>query len=269
VELEYSDKNRRRSKVYIAVGLIIAVLVGGVVFVALQASALIDQPEVQMRSVVVAAREIPSRKPIEEGDVEMRNVPADPTNATAFTRIDEVLGRITGIPVATGQMLTETALASTTEGQTFSILEPGQAFDESLPDLRAVSVSVPEERAVAGTLVAGQLVDLIATLTVNPTVDGAADGEEPAPGQLISGPSTKTTLQAVTILSRNGDFYILRSDLATAEKIAELTAAGAQFTFALRIDADDRDAETDGSTVDMILEEYGFPAPAEAELEGR
>jgi hypothetical protein len=59
----------------------------------------------------------------------------------------------------------------------------------------------------------------------------------------------------------------MRTDLATAEQIAELVAAGAQFTIVLRADEDDRTAETEGSTVDRLLEEFGFPAPELAELE--
>lgn len=265
MELEYSDKNRRRSKLYIAVGVIVALVVGAVVFVALQASNLTGDAQVEMRSVVVAAREITSRKTIEEGDVSMRDVPVDATNTTAFTRIDEVVGRVSGVAIATGQLMTRNLLASTTEGQAFSILEPGQEWDDSLPDLRAVSVSVPDERAVAGTLVAGQRVDLIATLTVNPVI-GEAGAEEAAESNLVSGPSTKTTLQALQILSRNGALYIVRTDLATAEQVAELVAAGAQFTMVLRADQDDRTAETEGSTLDRLLEEFGFPAPELAEL---
>ncbi len=98
MELEYSDKNSRRSKVYIAVGLVVAMVVGATVFVALQASGLTAESDVEMRSVVVAVRDIPARKAIEEGDVSVREVVADQTNETAFTRLDEVLGRVAGIP---------------------------------------------------------------------------------------------------------------------------------------------------------------------------
>jgi len=83
----------------------------------------------------------------------------------------------------------------------------------------------------------------------------------------MAGPSTKVTLQAMTILYRDGDIYILRSDLATAEKIAELTAAGGSFTMALRPEEDDRTAETDGSTIDSLIEEYEFPVPRAPEFE--
>ena len=269
MEFEYSDKNSRRSKVYIAVGVIVALLVAATVYIALQASGLTNQGEVEMRQVVVAAVEIA------EADVVMRNVPVDPINETAFTSMDEVLGRVVSVPVSAGQLLTPNLLASTDAGAVFSILRPGEEFDPSMPDLRAVSMTVPDDRAVGGTLQPGQPVDLIATLTVNPLAAGGgtpqppADGEAPAPdgeAPRLSGPSTKTTLQQLDILVRNGSLYILRTDLATAEKITELQAAGAQFTFVLRAAEDDRSAETEGSTLDRLLEEFEFPVPEAAEL---
>jgi pilus assembly protein CpaB len=276
VELEYSDKNSRRSKVYIAVGVIVALLVAATVYIALQASGLTDQGEVEMRQVVVAAAEIPGRKTIEEADVVMRNVPVDPINETAFTSIDEVLGRVVSVPVGTGQLLTPNLLASTEAGATFSILRPGEEFDPSMPDLRAVSMTVPDDRAVGGTLQPGQPVDLIATLNVQPATEVGqpsepAPSEAPAPapdgsGSRVPGPSTKTTLQQLDILVRNGTLYILRTDLATAEKITELQAAGAQFTLVLRAAEDERSAETEGSTLDRLLEEFEFPVPEEADL---
>lgn len=269
MELEYSDKNSKRSKVYIAVGLVIAAVVAATVFVALQASGLTRGEEVVTRQVVVAVRDVPSRKPIEEGDVAMHEVVADATNETAFTRIDEVLGRVSGVPILAGQFITGNMLASTTQGQSYSILEPGQAFDPSGPDLRAVSISVPDDRAVAGTLVPGQLVDLIVTMAINPEIGQTADQAEQTQAQYIPGPSTKATLQSLTILARNGALYILRTDLETAEKITELTAAGGQFTLVLRPDIDDRTARTEGSTIDRLIDEYGFPVPLPPVFEDR
>jgi Flp pilus assembly protein CpaB len=267
VELEYSDKNSKRSKLYIAVGIFIALVVGGLVYVALQFSGLTQQEETAIREVVVAVRDIPGRKPIEEGDVTMRRVVADPTNASAFTRIDEVLGRVSGVSIMTGQLMTQNMLASSTQGQAYSILEPGQEFDPTGPDLRAVSISVPDDRAVAGTLQPGQLVDLIVTMAINPEIGQTPAEAEETTDRFLPGPSTKVTLQSLTILARNGGLYILRTDLATAEKITELTAAGGQFTFVLRPDVDDRTAQTDGSTIDRLIEEYGFPVPVPPEFD--
>lgn len=271
MELEYSNRNSRRSKVYIAVGIVVALLVAATVYIALQASGLTARDEAEMRQVVVAAVEIPGRKAIAEADLVMRSVPVDPVNDQAFTGMEQVLGRIAAVPINAGQLVTPNLLASIEEGATFSILDPGQEFDPSMPDLRAVSITVADDRAVGGTLQPGQLVDLIATVNVTP-VDTPVEGEAPpegqqAPGEPMAGPSTKTTLQQIDILSRNATLYILRTDLGTAEKITELQAAGAQFTFVLRADADDRTAETEGSTLDRLLEEFEFPAPEVAELD--
>lgn len=265
MELEYSNRNSRRSKIYIAVGIVIALLVAATVYLALQASGLTKEPTVENRNVVVATQDIPARKAVEEGDVEVRSVPADPTNATAFSSLDQVLGRVAGVPIAEGQLMTLNMLASTTEGQTFSILEPGQEFDPTMPDWRALSISVGDSAAVAGTIVPGQIVDLIVTMPVNPEL-GQTE-EEAAASQFVAGPSTKVTLQRVTILARTGGVYIIRADLATAEKITELTTIGGTFTMVLRHEEDDRTAETEGSTVDRLLEEYDFPLPARPDFE--
>ncbi len=267
MELEYSAHNSRRSKVYIGAGIIIALLVAATVYLALQASGLNAAGEVEMRNVVVAVREIPARTAIADGDVAVRSIPADPTNETAFASLDEVLGRVVGVPLATGQLMSRNVLASTTEGQTFSILEPGQEFDPGGPDLRAVSLTVADSNAVAGTLVPGQRVDLIVTLPVNPEL-GQTNTQSVADGaQYVAGPSTKVTLQDVTILARTGGVYIVRTDLDTAEKIAELQAVGGVFTMVLRPEEDDRQAETEGSTVDQLMEEYGFPVPGRPRFE--
>ena len=261
MELEYSDRNSRRSKVYIAVGVIVALVVAATVFVALQQSGLTADRDVEMREVVVAVRDIPARKAIEEADVAVRSVAADPTNEMAFGRLDEVLGRVAGIPVSTGQLVTRNVLASTTEGQAFSILEPGDEFDENGPDWRAVSLTVADASAVGGTLVPGQVVDLIVTMPLNPEVGQTEEGAEEQAATVVPGPSTKVTLQSVKILARTGPVYIVRADLETAEKIAELTAVGGTFTMVLRPTEDDRTAETEGSTVDRLVEEFGFPVP--------
>lgn len=267
MSFEDPDRNRRRSRIYVGVGLIMAVLVAGVVLVALQGSAMLREP-VEMRAVVVAIRDIASRKPIEEGDVAIREVVADATNETAYTLIEDVLGRVSGVPIATGQLVTRNMLAASTTGQAYSILEAGEEYDPNGPELRAVSVNVPDDRAVAGTLLPGQWVDLLVTLAINPSIGVVATEPSPEPGTepgagagFVAGPSTKVTLQMLTVLARNGAIYILRTDLATAEKIAELTAAGGQFTLVLRPDEDDRVADTTGSTLDMLLDEFGFPIP--------
>jgi len=260
VEFEYTDTSKRRAKMYIGVGIVVALVAAGSVYLVMR-QATAGEATVEKRDVVVAVRNIPSRKPIEEGDVTVRSVVADATNESAYQRIDEVLNRVSGVSISAGQLITRNVLASAAEGQAFSILEPGTSFDPLGPDWRAVSVSVPDDRAVAGLLQAGQRVDLVVTMPVNPELGPTPDPLATPAEPVIPGPSTKVTLQALTILARNGAMYILRADLSTAEQIAELQAAGGQFALALRAEEDGRTATTLGSTIDMLLEQFGFPVP--------
>lgn len=260
MEFEYTDTNKRRAKLYIGVGLVIALVAAGSVYLVMR-QATVGTAQVEKRDVVVAVRNIPSRKPIEEGDVAVRSVVADSTNESAYGRIDEVLNRVSGVSISAGQLITRNVLASAAEGQEFSILEPGATFDPGGPAWRAVSVSVADDRAVAGLLQPGQRVDLVVTMAVNPELGPTPDPSATPAEAVIPGPSTKVTLQALTILARNGAMYILRADLATAEQIAELQAAGGQFALALRAEEDGRTATTPGSTIDMLFEQFGFPVP--------
>lgn len=273
------DRTRRRSRMMIIGGGVIALLVGGTVLASLLfVNQVTKEDEPVMRTVVTAARDIPGRKPIEESDLVMRTVIDDPSVASAFTRIDEVLGRVSSVSIPSGQVVTRNLLASSTTGQTFSILIPGEKFDENGPDMRAVSVTVPDAMAVGGTIQAGHRIDLVATITFNPQLtvlqpDAGDTDEEAAPSPtgapLIPGPTTRTTLQNITVLERAGPVYILRADLNTAEKLGELIAAGAQFMMVLRPDEDERMATTDGSTLETLVDEFGFLPPKAPPFDGR
>jgi hypothetical protein len=177
------------------------------------------------------------------------------------------------VPITAGQLITPNLLASTDQGATFSILPPGEEFTDvdARPARREHDgPRRPGGRRDAPARPAGRPDrDPRGAPAEEPTTAEPEEGEEPAPEdgpKRVAGPSTKTTLQHLDILVRNGTLYILRTDLATAEKITQLQAAGAQFTFVLRADQDDRVAETEGSTLDRLLEEFGFPVPEEAEL---
>ena len=270
------DRTRRRSRMLIIGGGLIALVVSGTVLAALLfvGRAANDAPE--MRAVVTTARDIPGRKPIEEADVQMRMIAVDPSIETAFTRIDEVLGRVSGVSIPVGEVVTANLLASTTTGQTFSIIGPGEEFHDDGPDLRAVSVTVPDPMAVGGAVVAGQRIDIVATITFNPQLAGepasAETDDDATPAAtdaaFIPGPTTRTTLQNMTVLERNGAVYILRADLNTAEKLGELIAAGAQFMIVLRPEQDDRIATTEGSTLETLVDEFGFLPPKAPPFDG-
>ena len=257
-ELEFRDHGRR-GKWIIAVGVVLALVAGGggfyLVSRAQQQAATEGLPSI---AVVVAAREIPARKPIEAGDVALRDVPQDVTNAAAFTAADAVVGRISAVTIPTGQLVTKNLLASVSAGGQFSILGPDASIAPDSPSLRAISLSVPDDRAVGGLIEPGQTVDVFITVTVNVPQD-LADA-----GQLYTDKSTKLTYQDVPVLAKSGTFYIIRVEEAVAEEISHLQASGtASFSLALRPPEDTRTIDTKdlGETTNRIIDAYDLPVP--------
>jgi Flp pilus assembly protein CpaB len=257
-ELEFRDHGRRGKWIILA-GVVLALVAGGGGFFLLtQAQQQAAAQGLPMVSVVVAAREIPARKPIEASDVVLRAVPQDVTNAAAFTTIEEVMGRISGVTVPTGQLVTKNLLASAAAGGQFSILGPDPSISPDSPDLRAVALNVPDDRAVGGLIQPGQTVDVFITVTVNVPQE-VADG-----GKLYTDKSTKLTYQDVPILAKSGTFYIIRVTEATAEEISHLQASGtATFSLALRPPEDTRTVDVTklGETTNRIIDEYDLPIP--------
>jgi Flp pilus assembly protein CpaB len=209
--------------------------------------------------VVVAARAIPARKPVEEGDVVIRAVPVDATNAQGIiTDLSQVTGRILAVSVFPGQLVTTNLLASSTAGGTYSILAPEETVAPDSEAWRAVSITVPDDRAVGGTLAANATVDVFVTATVNVPLSVLDEGV------YYTDRSTKITYQDMVILSREGTFYIVKVPLAVAEEISHLQASGtALFSFALRPAADTRilDVSALGATTNRIILRYGLPLP--------
>lgn len=257
-ELEFRDHGRR-GKWIIIVGVVLALVAGGGGFYLLtNAQQQAAEQGVPRVGVVVAAREIPARKQIEAGDVAIREVPQDVTNAAALTTLDEAVGRISAVTIPTGQLVSKNLLASVSAGGQFSILGPDASIAPDSPNLRAVSLNVPDDRAVGGLIEPGQTVDVFVTVTVNVPTDVAEQG------RLYTDKSTKLTYQDVPVLAKSGTFYILRVTETMAEEISHLQASGtASFSFALRPPEDTRtvDAADLGETTNRIIDEYDLPVP--------
>lgn len=259
MELEYTD-TRRRAKVIIAIGLILAIAAGGAAFFLInQAQQQAGQDSLQKVSIVVAKRQIAARKTLEADDVERRDVPVDATNAEGvFSKEADVIGLIAGITILSGQPIYANLLASSVQGGQFSILEPGATVGPSSPAWRAVSVTVPDDRAIGGQVQPGDTVDVFVTAPVSIPVDLAAAG------RYTADKSTKIVYQNLVVLSKATTFYILRVPVAMAEEINHLQATGsAAFSFALRPAQDTRlvDVTSLGETTNLIIQRYGLPIP--------
>ena len=260
MEMEYKDPSKR-GKFIVVIGIVLALVAGGAAFFLInQAQQQAGQGPIQKVSVVVAARPIAARKPVEADDVIVREVPIDSTNsaAIAVTKPDQVIGHILAVSVFQDQMLTVNMLASTSTGGQFSILEPGETVGPNSEMWRAVSITVADNLAVGGLIQAGMTVDIIATATVNVPQDLLDSGK------YYTDKSTKIMYQNMIILAKGAGFYILKATLPVAEEITHLQAAGnATFAMVLRPDADTRqvDATRLGETTNRIIAKYGLPVP--------
>jgi Flp pilus assembly protein CpaB len=259
MEMEYQDP-KRRGRFVIAVGLIFAIFAGAAAFMIIsQAQQAAGQGSLQHVSIVVAKRAIPARKPLEADDLVVREVPVDPTNAQGvYADPTKLIGLVPGVSILEGQPIFANFLASTSQGGQFSILGPDETISPTSEAWRAVSMTVPDDRAVAGLVKAGDTVDVFASIDIQvPDTLIAA-------GRYFSGKSTKITYQNLVILAKTTTFYVLKVPESVAEEINHLQATGAaSFSFALRPVQDIRtvDAGKLGQTTNRIIQRYGLPIP--------
>ena len=259
MEMEYRDSGRR-GKVIIVLGIVLALAAGGAAFFLIsQAQQNAGKQGLPKVSVVVAIQPIAARKPIEATDVEVREVPIDPSNAEGIvSTVDKVIGRVPAVTILQGQLVTTNLLASTATGGQFSILGPADTISPDSEAWRAISVTVPDDRAVGGLLQPNQTVDVFVTATA--LVPQSLQDL----GRYYTDKTTKITYQDMPILAKAGSFYILKATLPIAEEIAHLQASGtATFSLALRPDEDVRiaDASRLGATTNMLIRRYGLPIP--------
>ena len=262
MEMEYRDPSRR-GRYIVIIGVILAVVAGGAAFFLInQAQQQAGQAGLQKVAVVVAIKTIPARKIIEEADVVVREVPLDPTNAQGIVSTpDKVIGRVPAVTILEGQLVTTNLLASSTEGGQFSVLGPDETVGPDSPSWRAISMTVPDDRAVGGLLQPNQTVDVFLSASINVlTNSDTGVGKE----GYYSDKSTKISYQNMVILAKAGSFYILRVPIDVAEEISHLQASGAAtFSLALRPDVDTRqvDASSLGTTTNRVIIRYGLPIP--------
>jgi Flp pilus assembly protein CpaB len=260
MEMEYRDPSKR-GRWIVVIGVILALAAGGAAFYVInQAQQQAGQGGLQKVTVVVATRPIPARKPVEADDLTTREIPIDDTNAPAIAVSNpaDVVGRVLAVTVFQGQMITQNMLASAATGGQFTILEPGETVAPDSEAWRAVSMTVPDERAVGGLLTAGMTVDVFLSVQVNVPQDLMTEG------RYYTDKSTKITYQNMVILAKSGSLYVVRATLAQSEEISHLVATGsAQFSMVMRPESDVRfaDASKLGETTNSIIQRYGVLVP--------
>ncbi len=274
MEMEYKDPSRR-GRWIVLLGVVLAVLAGGAAFFLVNnAQQQAGQSGLKTIQGYVAAKPILARQAIVQEDIELRSdIPLDPTNAgQVVTDPAQLVGRLLAVDVPQGQLLTSNLLASGTVGLGFAILRPDETVQPESEAWRAVSVTVPDDRAVGGVIGPGMAVDIFVTATVSvpavppaPAVGaGATPAPTPAPNDYYTDHSTKIAYQDMKVLARTGTYYVVKVPLVVAEEISHMQADGvAQFSLALRPDQDLRvlDVSQLGATTNRIIERYGLPIP--------
>jgi Flp pilus assembly protein CpaB len=279
MEMEYRDPSKR-GRWIIVLGLVLAIGAGASAFYLVNnAQQKAGQGEIKTMTGVVVTHDLPARSVITDADIAVRtDIPLDATNGIAYVVSDKnaVLGKTLGVPVVVGQLLTLNLFVSvsTAGGQQFSILGPDETVGPDSEAWRAVSITVPDDRAVGGVLAPGATVDVIMTVNVSvpSTPAPPAAGPSTTPWSYITDASTKVTYQDMRILARTGTFYVLKATLRVAEEISHVQAAGgAQFSLVLRPDNDTRilDVSALGATTNRIIQRYGLLIPQSYPADGR
>ena len=274
MEMEFKDTGRRRRMVMIVLGVVLAAAAGYGAFTLATNGSKAAKP-VPMETVLVATRDIAARAAVSVDDVTVRQVPVDEALSQTYREANMVVGRITAVPVYPDQQITPNLFATESANTDFSILEADEAVTATSPFWRAVSVRIPADRAVGGTLTNGQRVDLIVSIDFQIYAfdeEGNYQVIETASGEgLKGGISTKLSFQDLEILKSDAEeeLYVLKVDLHQAEQIAHIIQEGPDsMALVLRPETDTRVANTleYGETTDSLISRYMFRVPRLADL---
>jgi len=254
------DSSRRRARLILIVGIVLAVFAGGGTFL-YASSAKSDQPvAVPTTPVLVAAREIPAKTTLTAADLKLQEYNVDAKPAAAFSKVEDAVGKISIQPISIGEPILPSKFADP-KNPAFVVIPAsfiGQdgAPAPGSPNFRAMSITVPDASAVGGALVAGDIVDLMFTFNFDPV----KYLQKPTPNQ---GPdfSAKIILERVPILARLASVYTIRVDALTAERIAYLQSSGGQLNFLLRAPKDERASGSVGATFTDIYRTFNIKIP--------
>jgi len=205
------------------------------------------------QSVVVAAHALPMGTQLTERDVKVVAWPASSPLAGAYSRVDEVVNRPLVAAVLENEPLVPAKLASR---------EAGSGLSSAIPrGMRAISVKVNDVIAVAGFILPGSRVDLMATIrrsadsvtrTVasNVQVMSAGTKQEQQPKSPLDAKNAPTAT-VVTLMVTPAD----------AERIALAQTEG-QIMLVLRNPLDNETAATTGvQTAALLGQPESTPAP--------
>jgi Flp pilus assembly protein CpaB len=254
------DGSRRRARLILIVGVALALVAGVGTFV-YASGAKSDQPvAVPTVAVLVAAREIPAKTTLTTADVKLQEFNLDAKPAAAMSDASDALGKITVQSISVGEPILPSKFSDPKLPgfvvMPASFIGADGAPVANSPNFRAMSITVPDNNAVGGTVLAGDIVDLVFTLQFDPQTKL----QRPTPQQTTDF-SAKIILERLPILARLASVYTIRVDALTAERIAYLQSSGGQIAFLLRAPKDERASGSTGATFGDIYTNFRIKIP--------
>ena len=227
------QRTRLVSRIFLALGLLIAVVAG--VGTYLWANALRNSPSTDVATVgvLVAARDIEARSALAANDLKVVQLPRDAAPANALREAGSAVGMITTVGLSANEPVLPTKIAQPGTEGIIAVLPPGQTVASSSA-FRAMSINIPDANAAGGLIVAGDHVDLLYTLGV----------VEPSRTDFVG----RIVIQDIPVLAKTITVYTLRVDATTAERVAALQASGGALQLLLRAPGDARPAGTAGAS---------------------
>ena len=225
------DRSKRRARLVLIVGILIAIFAGGMTYVASSGSKSEAPPPVETKDVLVAARDLPARSALTAADVKVQKYPVDLAPTTALAKPDEVVGKIAQQSLAAGEPILPGKFAAA-GAASFTVFPPnaqppaGQPIAAGTPDYRAMSITVADALAAGGAVQVGDIVDVLFTFNLDPAKYFTGTDLN-----RLSDVSSKIVLQNLPVIARTLSVYTIRTDAQTAEQIAYLGAAFRKFSF--------------------------------------
>ncbi len=254
------DGSRRRARLILILGIVLAVLAGGGTFLLAQGAQTAVAPVIVTKPVLVAAREVPAKTTLTAADVKLQNFNEDAVPAAAMSDPAKAIGQITIQAIGVGEPILPTKF-SDPKNPAFVVIPAtfigaDGNYAANTPNFRAMSITVPDANAVGGAVQPGDSVDVVYSLNLDPI----KFFDKPRLTQ-TQDYSAKIILERVQILARTAAIYTIRVDAETAERLAYLQASGGTISFLLRAPKDERATGTKGQTGPAVLSSLKIPIP--------
>jgi Flp pilus assembly protein CpaB len=255
------DRSRRRARLVLIVGLLFAVGAGATTFFVANTAKSEAPAPIPTSNIIVAAREIPPKTQITAADLKLVKMNTEVVPPSAIVRAEDAVGKITITSISVGEPILPTKLGGP-NGTVFVVfpadaLEANGNIKANAPSYRAMSITVSDAQAAGGSILPGDIVDVLFSFNFDPTK------YLQSPNATLNGPdiSARIVLERVPILARTLAVYTIRTDAATAERISWLQASGGVLQFLLRGPKDERATGTTGATFKSVYPVVKFEVP--------